>query len=258
VPLGKWTHNLGRVCNKARRNQLTFEVLANEFVNQPCSASWVRAVDVLLLAQLVEEHPCFFGVKLGVVGHLDSECLFQAFHHWDATEWRSKVNFVHLLWVAGVVHWVVLDFVGSSDCLHELTEELLSHLHKIVVVSVGLIELASSKLRVVGKINGFVSKLLANFKDSVQTSDNKLLQVKFRRNTHVEFHVKVVVESLEGTCCGTTWNHVHHRCLHFNKVALSQKLSEEVNYEITCSEDLLDWVVHDKVEVSLAVPGVLI
>jgi hypothetical protein len=62
MPFGQWAHNLWLLDNEARVCALNLEVFGNEFVNKTSSAPWVGAFNTLLLAQLVEENSCFFGM----------------------------------------------------------------------------------------------------------------------------------------------------------------------------------------------------
>lgn len=66
------------------------------------------------------------------------------------------------------------------------------------------------------------------------------------------------MESLEGTCSRTTWNHVHHGGLDLSEISLTQELSNEIDNLVAALENLLDWVIHDQVEVALAVSGFLV
>ncbi len=102
-----------------------------------------------------------------------------------------------------------------------LRKHIFRQLHQIVVVSIGPIELASSEFGVVSKIDALISKLLANFEDTVEPTDNQHLQVQFGGDSHEKFHVEIVVEGLEGASSGTPWDHVHHGGLDFQKVTLT-------------------------------------
>jgi len=62
---------------------------------------------------------------------------------------------------------MVLDFVASSDLFDHRREHIFGDLDEIVVVCVGHVELAGRVLWVVSLINGLVSEVLADFKDSL-------------------------------------------------------------------------------------------
>lgn len=107
-------------------------------------------------------------------------------------------------------------------------------------------------------VDSFVSELLADFKHTLHSSDNEHLKVELGGNTHEEFHVKVVVESLEGSGSSASSNHVHHGGLNFNKIAVSEELSQVVNDFVSSLEDFTDGLVNNEVQVALAVTSVFV
>lgn len=66
------------------------------------------------------------------------------------------------------------------------------------------------------------------------------------------------MESLERLSGGATSNHVHHGGLNLDEITLSEEVAQKVKNLVPRCEDILDLVVHDKIEVTLAVPGVLV
>lgn len=66
------------------------------------------------------------------------------------------------------------------------------------------------------------------------------------------------MESFEWAGSSTTGNHVHHGSLDLSEISLAQELSDEVDNLVAALEDFFNWIVHDQVEVTLAVPGVLV
>ena len=78
------------------------------------------------------------------------------------------------------------------------------YIEKVVVVSISHVELASSKFRVVGEIDAFISKLSSNLVHSLQTAYDKLLQVKLRGNAHEHVKAQIIVVSDKRLCgCST-------------------------------------------------------
>ncbi len=80
-----------------------------------------------------------------------------------------------------------------------------------------------------GLIDGLVSEVFTDFKDSVKAADNKLFQVKLRSDSHVQLHVEIIVMSDKGSGSGTTGDHVHHWGLHFEEFQVSEVSSDERN-----------------------------
>lgn len=70
------------------------------------------------------------------------------------------------------------------------------------------------RTRVVGQIHALISELASHLVDSVQSTDNKHLEVKLGSDTEEHVHVEIVVVSNEGLGGGTTSNGVEHRGLH--------------------------------------------
>jgi len=110
----------------------------------------------------------------------------------------------------------------------------------------------------VGHVNRFVSELLTNFEHTLHTSNYKHLKVELRGDTHEQLHIEVIMEGFEGTSSGSSGDHVHHRGLHFHKVAFSEELPQEVDDFVSSLEDSADGLVDDEIEVALAIPGVLV
>ena len=107
-----------------------------------------------------------------------------------------------------------------------------------------------------GKVNAFVAELLANFEDSIHTTDNEHLEVELGGNTHEQLHVQIVVEGLKRLGSGTSSNHVHHGSLDLSEVSFTQEVPEEVKNLVACAEDLVDGVVHDQIKIALSVASV--
>ena len=206
----------------------------------------------MFLALLVEEHLCFFGLEVCRDGF--SELLLESFHHVDASPGRSEVNIKDLV---GVVVWVrvVLDDIAAGNFLNHGGEHVLSDVDEIVVVGIGHVELACSVLRVVGLVDRFISEVLSDLKHPLESTNNQLLQIEFRCDSHVEFHIQVVVVGHEGTGSGSSGNHVHHWGLHLHEIKSSEVPSDEAEYLGSSNERFPCAVVHDEVEISLAIPA---
>lgn len=122
-----------------------------------------------------------------------------------------------------------------------------------MIVSICPIELASCELRVMSEINTFISELLSNFKHSVNASNDKHFEVQLGCDSHEQLHVKIVMESLEGSSCGATWNHIHHWCLDLKEVSLSQEGTDKVDNLVSNLKSSSYSVVHNQIQVPLSV-----
>ena len=46
----------------------------------------------------------------------------------------------------------------------------------------------------------------------------KYLMIKFRCNSHIQVHVKLIMMGNKRFGCRTSWYHIHHRCLHLKSI----------------------------------------
>lgn len=228
MPFGQRTHQLRMVDDEAGADALRLKELADKLVNQTGGRTGVRALDVLLDAELVEELARFLSLEVTAPGQLDSESLFESLHHFNSAERWREVDLVHLVWVIFVIPWVILNLVFTVDRHDHFRQEPLSEVHQVVIIGISPIKLAGRELRVVSQINTFIAELLADLEDTVHSTDNQHLEVELRCNSHEKFHVQVIMEGLKGPCSGSTSNHVHHWCLNFCEVLGSQEVSQEV------------------------------
>lgn len=178
----------------------------------------------MLLTLLIIKDFSFF--RFNIFGKRYSEMFLKFFHHRDSSPGRSKVNADNMVGVVIGVRMMLKD-VASGELLHHLGKHILGDVHQVIIISVGHVELAGCVLRVVSLINGFVSEVFADFEDSFQTSNNALLEVKFRSNSHVQLHIQVIVMSHEGSGCGSSRNHIHHRRLNLDEVQVIQVPSDK-------------------------------
>lgn len=114
-------------------------------------------------------------------------------------------------------------------------------------------EMANSEpTRVVSQIHALISKLSAHLIDTVQSTDNKHLEVELRSDSEVHVHVEIVVVSNERLSCGTTGNGVEHGGLDGDEVPVVEPTANVGVNLGTGDEDVSDVVVHHEIEVALA------
>lgn len=106
--------------------------------------------------------------------------------------------------------------------------------------------------------NALVSELATNLVDSLETTDDELLQIQLRRNAEEKFHVQLVVVCLEWACSSTSSDLVHHGCLDFEEIALIKILANELDDLGAGDEGLAGRVVHDEIEETVAVALLLV
>lgn len=168
----------------------------------------------MLLTLLIEKLSGL--LTLNILREWFFELFFEFFHHRNPSPWRGEINFQLFFRLGGVC--VYFYFIWASQLHDHLWEHVFSQLKQIFIVSIGHIEFTTGVFWVVSLINRLISEVLANLEDSIQTAHYQLFQIKFRSYSHVEFHVQIIMMSHERSGSSTTWNHVHHRSLHFQKV----------------------------------------
>lgn len=146
-----------------------------------------------------------------------------------------------------------LDLVASEEAVNKGGEEVLSHLHHILEISVGLIDFDGGKFWIVGSIDLLVSELLSDFVNSVKSSDDQHLQVQFWSDSHEHIQLEIVVVGDEWLSSGPSYNHIHHWSFYFNEISIIEELSDELDDLGSGQEDISGIWIHDKIKISLSV-----
>jgi len=224
VIFSQWGHGLWMLNDEGRVQALWLQEMSNQLINQPNGSSWIWTIDLVLFALLIKEILSFFGFKL--FWKRNTKALLQLLHHRNSSPWRWKINIDDFLRLVVRIR-VILDDEAASDLFHHWGQHILSHLYQIVVISVGHVKLASSVLWVVSLIYRFVSEVFTNLEHSVQTSYHQLFQEQFWSDSHVQFHVEVVVVSNKRSCSGSSRNHVHHGSFDLDEIQVVKILSHK-------------------------------
>mmetsp|Transcript_13576 Transcript_13576/g.23845 ORF Transcript_13576/g.23845 Transcript_13576/m.23845 type:complete len:261 (+) Transcript_13576:993-1775(+) len=153
---------------------------------------------------------------------------------------------------------VILDLVRTLDCHHHLADHLLGHLHQVIVVSISHVELHSCELRVVCEVNTLIPELATHLVNTLNAAHNQLLQEQFWCNAHVHVLLEVVVMCHERLGCGSTWDQVHHRCLHLKEATVVKEPAHKLDDLGAGVEDATHFRVADEVQISLTVACLLI
>mmetsp|Transcript_7596 Transcript_7596/g.17014 ORF Transcript_7596/g.17014 Transcript_7596/m.17014 type:complete len:260 (-) Transcript_7596:349-1128(-) len=143
---------------------------------------------------------------------------------------------------------VILNLVRSLDGVNHARNHVFRHIHQVIVICIRLIEFARGEFRVVRHVDALVAELATDFIHAFNTTDDKLLEIKFRRNTHEKCHVQVIMVRDERTSGSTARNHVHHRCFNLEEIAVIQILAHVANNVGADVERIAHLVVHDQIE----------
>lgn len=148
--------------------------------------------------------------------------------------------------------------IATSDVLDKTRNKLFRHVHKIVVVGIGPVKLAGRELGVVSQINALVSELATDLIHTLQTTDDKHLQIQLWRDTHEQVHIQLVVMGDERLGGRTAGNGVHHGRLDLGEVTVIKEVSDILDDLGAGDEHIPRLVVHDQIQVPLAVALLLI
>lgn len=253
--LGKGRHQLGMLHDESGILALAFEEVANQLVDESGGVSWSLAIDMEFVADAIKEFPSFFGGD--VLREWFTNLCFELFHHGNPTPWWREINLKDLIWMLNSFG-VMLDDVASSDILDHLRQHIFGKLEQIVKISIGHVELTASVFGVVGLVNTLVSEVLADFVDSIQSTNDELLEVQFGGYTHVQLHLEIIVVSGKWPCSSTTGNHVHHWSLDLQKLKIIKVLSHELDNLGTSVEYLTGSVVENQIEETFAIPNLIV
>mmetsp|Transcript_22206 Transcript_22206/g.33836 ORF Transcript_22206/g.33836 Transcript_22206/m.33836 type:complete len:291 (-) Transcript_22206:502-1374(-) len=173
----------------------------------------------------------------------------QSIHHTNPLERRSEIN-LHL----GITRLGrVLNLVSPRNILHHSTQHLLGHIHQIIVIRIGLVEFASCEFRIMGEVNSLITELTTNLIHAIQPSYDQHLEVKLRSDTKVQIHTQIIMISNKRPCDSSSRNHIHHGCLHFQKVTVVEVFPHTIDNLRTNLKRITILMVDNQIEVSLTV-----
>ena len=107
-------------------------------------------------------------------------------------------------------------------------------------------------------VHTFVTEDSANLVNSVETADDKALQVQFSLDTQVHFHIKGIVVSNERTSRRTYLQGMENRGINFDIAHIIQVISYLTGDLASLNEGVLNFGVNYKVNIALTVSCILI
>mmetsp|Transcript_15609 Transcript_15609/g.26332 ORF Transcript_15609/g.26332 Transcript_15609/m.26332 type:complete len:213 (+) Transcript_15609:613-1251(+) len=111
---------------------------------------------------------------------------------------------------------------GIADLTCHTTNQLLRQIHHVIIISICLIQLHTSKLRIMPGTNPLIPKNSSQFIHTRKSSNNKSLQMQFRRNAKSQFHIHTIVIRFKRFCLSSTRLSVQHGCFNFQKALVIQ------------------------------------
>lgn len=187
----------------------------------------------------------------------DIQLLFQLFDHVKPLPRRREIHLVALLSLPSPLR-VEGDRGAARQLLDQARNHALRHVHQVVHVGIGHVKLANGEFGIVRHVDLLVSEHSTNFKHSVQTTDDQLLQVELGGDSHKQVELEIVVVRDKWLGGGSSCNHRHHGRLDFQESKRVEVLSDVVDDLGSGDECVSSLRIHDQVEVSLSVSRLLV
>ncbi len=145
-------------------------------------------------------------------------------------------------------------YLGLAADLHrQELEELFDQRHHVVVVGIGPVGFHLRELGIVRPVQAFVPEVLADFEHLLQAADNQPLQVELIGNPHEHLLFEHVVERFKRPRRGPAVNRLQDRRLDLDESALGQEPAHQRGYPRPVDEHLPRLLVHNQVNVALAI-----
>lgn len=148
--------------------------------------------------------------------------------------------------------------LAAREVLDHAFHQALREIHDIIHVRIGHVELADRELGIMRQVDPFVPEDTANLVNAVQAPYDELLEVQLGRNAEVQVEVEVVVVRDERLGRRAARDHARHGRLDLEEPEAVEVPADVVDDLVACDEDAPRVFGEYQVEVSLAVPGLLV
>ena len=146
----------------------------------------------------------------------------------------------------------------TADLLCQITEHGLCQFHHSFVICICLIKFHQGELRVMTSVNTFVTEYTANLENSLKTTNNQSLQIKFQRNTKLNIFVQCIVMCFEWSCCCSTCICNKHWSFNFHEITVCKEVTDFFKDLRTLDKYTLAVLIHNKIHISLTVTCICI
>lgn len=212
----------------------------NKLVNQPYGGSGMAAVNMMFFTLFIIEISGL--IAIDVFRKWFTKLFFKLFHHRNSSPWGREINLKLFLRFSRIR--MNSDFIGASKFQNHFWEQILSKIEEIFIVSISHIEFTAGILWIVSLVNGLVSKVLSDFENPLKSSYNKLFEIELGCDSHIKFHVEIIMMSDKGSGGGTSWNHIHHWGFDLKEIQLIQVFSYKANNFGSHDECFSSFLVH--------------
>src|SRR5215468_2659818 len=135
----------------------------------------------------------------------------------------------------------------------DLLQHLLGELHQVPIVRVGLIELEHREFGVMLCRDPLVAKVAVDLIYTIESPDDKTLQVQLRRYAKIEIDIQRIVMCDKWPRDGAASDRLHHRRFDFYETARIQKVPDRLYDSAALYEDLAHIDIHRQIDVTLTV-----
>ena len=147
---------------------------------------------------------------------------------------------------------------GSEHGHGQVPQQGLGQLDQIAIVRIGRVELKHRELGIVARRQTLVAEVTIDLEHPFNATHHQALEIQLWRDAQIQIHIEAVVVRDKGSCRSTAGHHLHHRCLDFEIAANVQKATDELDDRGTHAKYRARGVVHDQVEITLAIAGLKI
>ena len=142
---------------------------------------------------------------------------------------------------------------GAGGFAGGRAEKVFRELHLVAVRPVRAVELHHRELGVVTDGDAFVAEVAIDFEDALEAAHDEALQIEFRRDAQVHVHVERIVVRDERLGVGAARNRVEHRRLDLEEAVREHEAADRGDGLGADEEAVAGVLVHDEVDVALAV-----
>jgi hypothetical protein len=139
-----------------------------------------------------------------------------------------------------------------------VAQQAFGEVHQRVVVGIRLVELHHREFGIVARAEAFVAEVAVDFENLLETADDQTLQVQLGGDAQELLHVERVVVRDERLGRGAAGDRVHHRRFDFEEAVPVHVIADRGDDATAGEEGEAGFLVHDQVDVTLAILHFLI
>ena len=158
--------------------------------------------------------------------------------------------------------------LGILNCIHylsgtqhlsgQLAQHILSQVHQVIKICVGLVELEHGELGIMASGQTLVAEVAVDLIDPLEAANDQSLEVQLRGNTHIHIYIQRIVVGDKGTRHSAAGNHLQHGSFHFKKIRTVEVAANKVDNRGSGSKGIAHFRVNNQVNIALAIAHLLV